>query len=366
MFQSRVHRPDSIPLHRTRGQCRTMIQALLCALLGAAGIACGPKSKPEPKASHDAAVVKAAADAAARRVVARPRPISIGGGCSCIAIGVDPADVKGLRKALVSRMDGLNGALRAHMAKIDTTVPDVKKDHIAQPEALHKARRQVGCRLDCLLHQFEGATSALWSYVEVAALFLDTARRAVQRLATPPDKRPKGPTLSLLTRLFNRVARTSNESIGLSLLERRTPATVVGVDASSFKAKTRRWRDQLQVRLSVFRRGWLPLVQQKKPEGPALRHRVRLRVALARLRQSLQTRIADARTIACKRGAGCAKPQARWIAVLAATTRLVAHLQLTATTLRQANPGVSLAQGRRLSTKTEKAFGALQKAANDL
>lgn len=351
------------------------LQLVGMVLLGWCVVACGGKGQDARRSgSKESMAAKGSVDAtagAARRAPpkARPRKVELGGGCSCVglaAAGAGATDGKALRTAVVARMDGLNQSMRDHMAKIDAAVPDEAKDRIAQPAALHKARRALGCRLDCVLHQFGGASPALWSYLEVAALFLDTARRAVARLAAPPNKRPKDPSLAQLTRLFNKVARSSNESIGLALLRRPTPAPVVGVDASSFRSKTRRWRDQLRERLAPFRQRWMPLVRQKKASGPALRAPVRLRVVLARLYQQLGRLTDQARTITCNRGAGCTKPQAAWDAVQRSLAALRTQIQHTAKGIRTATPEVGLAAGRQLSASTDQAIKALEKAALSL
>ncbi len=343
------------------------LMVVWCALILGCGVGCGgkPKATRSSKAKDASIAGKAPVDAAAVPV-ARKRVVDIGGGCACTPLAVGWAQEKALRRALVKRMDGINLGLRGHMAKIDEAVPDEAKDHIAKPGKLHKARRGLACRLDCMLRQFPGATAALWSYLEIAAVFLDKARQTVGRLAVVGEKRPKKPTLAQLTRLFNRTARTSNESIGLALLKQRTPVAELGVNASTFRAKTRRWRSKLDDTLSAFRRQWLPLVRKLRPEGPALSRPVRLRVALARLQQALRALDAKARALACKRGTGCAKPQAKWVAVQRGVQALDKQLGQTATAVRKANPAVSVAQGRRLSDATAKSFAALRKATLEL
>jgi len=335
------------------------------ALVGLSGLACGGKPKPARESRRDAVAAKAIPDGAARRAPP-PRRIALGPGCACARRPAGDASMKAARKALVGRLDRLNHGLRTLMEKIDRAVPDERKDRIVRPAPLQAKLRRLTCRLDCILHQFPGATGALWTYLAVAARFLDEAHHTVARLTAPPVGRPAGPSLTRLTRLFNQAARTSNESIGLSLIDRRTPSVQVGVDASSFKHKVRRWREELQGATSAFARRWLPLVQRAKPLGPALTRPRHLRVALARLRQQVH-RLADkAQAIACKRGPGCAQPQAAWVRVQRRLSQVHANLLRLTQQLRAAGSKVRVAVGRRLSKSTDEAFAALKKAALSL
>lgn len=267
-----------------------------------------------------------------------------------------------MRKALVARLDGLNAGLRGLMAAIDKAVPD-DGQRIARPAPLELARRRLVCRVDCLLRGLPRATDAVWAYLRPVARFLDGARLALGRLAAAPAQRPPGPTLAQLTRLFNDVAQASNESIGLALLARRAPGAPEQVDASSFRAKVRRWRDRLQTVIDAFGRSWLPLVQRDKPAGPALDRAVGLRVALARLGQRLADLAGEARRLSCRRGPGCAKPQARWEAAQAAVRRVGDQLERAGQKLRAAGPAPTLAAGRKVSEATDKSFAALRQAA---
>lgn len=274
--------------------------------------------------------------------------------------------VEATRKALVARMDRLNDGLRSLMKTIDGAVPDEKKDRISNPAPLHTALGGLTCRLDCFLHQFRGATPALWTYLAVAARFLDEAQHAVGRLTVLPAGRPAGPSIAELTKLFNLAARTSNESIGLALSGRRVPTAQVGVDALSFRNKVRRWREKLRPVTSAFERRWLPLIQHAKPEGPALSQPRSLRVALARLQQELRSLADGVAALACRRGKGCAKPQAAWVTMGSRLKELRAHCERLARELRAAGPILSLAVGRRLSKSTTEAFAATEKAALNL
>jgi hypothetical protein len=299
-----------------------------------------------------------------RPVAALPKiaKVKLGPGCACAPGGAGSLSLKAVRKGLVVQMDGLNQDLRSLMKQIDQAVPNEQKDRITQPAPLLAALRKIACGLDCLLYRFRGATDALWSYLDMAARVGDMAQRTVRRLAADPSNRPTTPSITGLTRLFNRAARTSNESIGLALVNRHTPAVLVEVDASSFKSKVRRWREKLRPTLSDFERSWLPLVGRTKPRGPALDQPLRLRVALARLGQKLGSLARGANAIACKRGAGCAKPQAAWVAVGRSLGALEAHLKHLAKKLRAAGPTLSISAGRRLSESTRLVFAALRKA----
>ncbi len=292
------------------------------------------------------------------------RKIALGPGseCACDPRGVGDLSLKAARKTLVVHLDRLNDILRSLMQKIDQAVPDEKKDRITEPAALRKILRTVACSVDCLVHQFPEATDALWAYLDVAARFGDMAHRTVLRLAAPPGNRPTTPSIARLTRVFNRVARASNESIGLTLLVRRTSLVQVDVDASSFKSKVRRWREKLRQTLSAFSNRWLPLVQRTKPHGPALSQPLRLRVGLARLRQRLHDLAGQAQAVDCKRGANCKKPQSAWVAVRRSLGALDAHLKLLAKQLRGQGPTPTVSAGRRLSASTSQAMAVLQKA----
>lgn len=335
------------------------------ALLGFCGLACGGKPKPAKESKPVAVAAKATPDAAARRAPP-PRRIALGPGCACPPRAGDDVSVEAARKALVGRLDSLNHGLRRLMEQIDRSVPDEQKDRIARPAPLVAALHRHTCGLDCILHQFPEATGALWTYLAVAARFLDEAQRAIARLAAPPAGRPAGPSLDGLTRLFNHAARTSNKSIGLALIHRRTPTVQVGVDASTFRSKVRRWRERLRETTSAFGRRWMPLIQRVKPQGPALAQPRRLRVALLRLRQQLHRLADQAQAIACKRGPRCAKPQSGWVALQRSLSDLRAHLLRVTQQLRAAGPAVSVAVGRRLSQSTDHAFATVRKAALSL
>ena len=336
-----------------------------CVLLGGMGLACGGKPKPARRGKVDAVVVTTKRDAAVR-----PRPqkrkIAVGGGCACVVRAAGVATVKAERKALVRDMDRVNGGLRTLMAQIDKAVPDEHKDRIANPAPLRAELKKLTCRLDCLLHQVEGATGALWSYLALAARFLDEAQRAMGRLEAAPKNRPAGPTLAALTKLFNRTARTSNESIGLALINRPTPTVQAAVDASTWKAKVRRWRELFGATTSAFTRRWLPLIHRAKPSGPALGQSRGLRVALARLQQRLGDLVNRAHAFACKRGKGCTQPQAKWVAMGIGLKDLRTQLMRLAKQLREAGPTLSLSVGRRLSESADQAFAKAQKAALSL
>lgn len=356
---------NSACMMRTRNTRHWVGALVWCVLLGMIGLACGGKPKPARRGTPDAVAAGAKPDGAVRPAPPR-RKIALGPGCVCAPRADGDPSVKVARKALVRRLDRLNGGLRSLMAQIDRAVPDEPKDRIIQPAPLQADLRRLTCRLDCLLYQFPWATPALWSYLAVAARFLDEAHHAVGRLTAPPKGRPTGLSITGLTQLFNFAAQTSNESIGLALLSRRAPTVEVGVDASSFRSKVRRWREKLRETTSAFERRWLPLIRRAKPEGPALGRPRRLRVALARLRQRLHRLANQAQAIACKRGKGCTKPQSSWVTMQRNLKELGAHLRRLAQELRAAGPTVSLSEGRRLSQSTQQSFAAVRKAALSL
>ncbi|MDX9999985.1 MAG: hypothetical protein RBU30_01685 [Polyangia bacterium] len=248
--------------------------------------------------------------------------IDLGSGCSCDAL---PTDVLlahvAARRALVSRMDSLNEELRKFMEALDKAIGP-KDAPLSDPSPHQVGLRGLGCRLDCLLHQFLGFTRPAWGYLEQVARFLDRAGIVVARLALPLEPRPAGPGAEELTAVFNEVVRRSNHSIGLQLLAPLQPRPTLGLDSLAFGAKIQRWALVVAEILAARLVPWSAPAGETSPSARARAEPVSLRVALARLRQEIGEKGREGKSLKCEKGEACAVLAPRLGRALAALEEL--------------------------------------------